>query len=55
VKYHSSLPPSEEKPAQHGSLEVTCVKVEKLNMILWNVLLLGSSFFVELPDLSQKL
>lgn len=43
VKCCSSLPPSEEKPAQHSSLEVPCIKVKKLNMILWNMLLLESS------------
>lgn len=45
AKYCSSLPLSEEKPAQHSSLEVTWAEVEKLNTILWNMLLLASSCF----------
>lgn len=45
AKYSSSLSPSEEKTAQHGSPEATCINADKWNTILWNMLPLGSSYF----------
>jgi len=45
AKYSSSLSPSEEKTAQHSSPEVTYINSEKWNIILRNMLPVGSSYF----------